>query len=616
MMNITLRNTLRNLSSHFKTLFYFELLYRAFGVLVIFPVLQYLFYQSIRISGFPYITNDMLFEYLTQPFTILSILLLSILLAFYMMIEMIMLSFIFEYGRREVTLGMKDLLFGGGKKVIQVIKRYHMHIFFPAFFFFIIVELFHVVGIAQTVNIPDELSRVLRQNLWMSYVFYGLLLVLFILFIETIFSINLLSVDGMKWRDAHQESRRMLKGKRIKMAIEFIFINVILNLILYLFYAILVLIVGWVVSVLRGEFYALSVVLTVFYSLYVIVGFVATITLIPINFALMTAWYEEGRKKEEALPSSSVLRLKMKPFKNERYFKLGLIMTITVMFILNLQAIYQVVNNPNQLELFKVTEIIAHRGQSVDAPENTLSSITLALETGVDGIEIDVRETKDGIPILMHDSSTKRTTNDLQTRLIKNLTYDELLELDAGSWFSSAYEGEKIPRLEDVLMLVQGRSRLFLELKDRSLTLEQSVIDLLLTYEMTQDTVILSFNRDQLKRIKLLNEEIETLLLVQSFYGNLRELAKVSYADHFGVSVTFFDQNPDFLKYAKEYEKKVYIWTAKDEVVMKRMVEADVDGLITDRPVLATEVVYSKNAPELLVEILKRFFKTYEQRLL
>lgn len=614
-MKTTLRDTLRNLTSHFKTLFYFELLYRALGVLVIFPVLQYLFYQSIRLSGFPYITNDMLFDYITQPFTIISLILLSLLLAFYMMIEMIMLSFIFEYGRRDVTLSMKDLILGGGKKVIQVIKRYHLHIFFPAFFFFIVVELFHVVGIAQTVNVPDELSSVLKNNLWMSYVFYSLLIVLFILFIETIFSINLLSVDGMTWRDAHQESKRMLKGKRLEMMIEFIVINVVLNLILYLFYALLVLFVGWIVATFKGEYYALSVVLTVFYSLYVIVGFVATMTLIPINFALMTAWYEEGRKKAEVIPSSSVLRLKMKPFKNERYFKLGLIFALLIMFILNLQAIYHVVNNPNQLELLKVTEIIAHRGQSVDAPENTLASIKLALENNVDGIEIDIRETKDGVPVLMHDSSTKRTTNDLQTRLIKNLTYDQLLELDAGSWFSSLYEGEKTPRLEDVLMLVQGRSRLFLELKDRSLSLEQSVVDLLETYEMVEDTVILSFNGDQLKRIKQLNEELDTLLLVQSFYGNLKDFAKLPYVDHFGLSVTFFDNNPEFLDYAKESEKKVYIWTAKDEAVMKRMVEADVDGLITDRPVLATEVVYSKNTPELLVEILKRFFKTYEQRL-
>jgi len=615
-MKATLRDTLRNLTSHFKTLLYFELLYRALGVLVIFPFAQFLFFQSIRISGYPYITNAMLFEYLTHPFTIISMLLLLMLLGLYMMIEMVMLSFIFDYGRRDVVLGFKDLILGGGKKVIQVLKRYHLHIFFPAFFFFVIVELFHIVGIAQTINVPDELVLVLKNYAWVNYLFYGLLVGVFILFIETIFSINLLAVDGMTVRDARYETKRMLKGKRIEMMIEFIIINIVLNVILYLFYALLILLVGWFVSLLKGEFYALSVVLTVFYSLYVVVGFVATITLIPINYALITAWFEEGRKKEEALPPSSVLRLKMKPFQNERYFKWGLIVVLCVMFGLNLNAVYHAIQNPSQFELLKITEIVSHRGQSVDAPENTLASIELALSHGVDAVEIDVRETKDKIPILMHDSSTKRTTNDIQTRLVKNLTLEELRLLDAGSWFSNDFMGEKIPTLEEVLITVSGRARLFLELKDRTPTLEQSVMDLIESYDMVEDTVILSFDSQQLKRIKLMQPEIKTLLLIQSFYGDLRELARATYADYYGLSITFFDNNTTFLSHAHEYDKKVYIWTVKDQAIMRRMVEADVDGLITDRPVLAREVVYSKNAPELLIEILKRFFKTYEQGLL
>jgi glycerophosphoryl diester phosphodiesterase len=133
---------------------------------------------------------------------------------------------------------------------------------------------------------------------------------------------------------------------------------------------------------------------------------------------------------------------------------------------------------------------------------------------------------------------------------------------------------------------------------------------------MVEDTVILSFDSQQLKRIKLMQPEIKTLLLIQSFYGDLRELARATYADYYGLSITFFDNNTTFLSHAHEYDKKVYIWTVKDQAIMRRMVEADVDGLITDRPVLAREVVYSKNAPELLIEILKRFFKTYEQGLL
>jgi len=147
-MKKTLKDTLHLLKYNFKTLFYFELMYRALGVLIVFPLAQFLFYTSIKLSGYVYITNALLFEYLTKPFTILSLMLLLTILSFYMMIEMIILSMIFDSGSKEETLGMKDLLIKGSKRVVVVLRRYHVRILLPAFFFFILIELFHVVGIA------------------------------------------------------------------------------------------------------------------------------------------------------------------------------------------------------------------------------------------------------------------------------------------------------------------------------------------------------------------------------------------------------------------------------------------------------------------------------------
>ena len=94
-------------------------------------------------------------------------------------------------------------------------------------------------------------------------------------------------------------------------------------------------------------------------------------------------------------------------------------------------------------------ESVAHRGASLSAPENTLASTVKAIEFGVDRIEMDIRQSKDGVLILMHDARLERTTNG--KGYLRDFTYEELRKLDAGSWFSKSYTGERIPTLALIL---------------------------------------------------------------------------------------------------------------------------------------------------------------------
>jgi glycerophosphoryl diester phosphodiesterase len=107
--------------------------------------------------------------------------------------------------------------------------------------------------------------------------------------------------------------------------------------------------------------------------------------------------------------------------------------------------------------------IIAHRGDEKSAPENTLPAIEAAIAKQVDFFELDIRLTSDGIPVLMHDRSTERTTN--KDLLISETLLEELRTLDAGSWFAPEFKGAKIPTLEDALDLAQGKICLFADIK-------------------------------------------------------------------------------------------------------------------------------------------------------
>lgn len=109
-------------------------------------------------------------------------------------------------------------------------------------------------------------------------------------------------------------------------------------------------------------------------------------------------------------------------------------------------------------------QIVAHRGNSGPLPENTLIAINSAIEFGVDMVEVDVRLTKDGVPILMHYDRVDRTTDG--TGLVRDLTWNELKTLDAGSWRGSQYAGEPVRSLQEVLELTAGRVALNLDIKE------------------------------------------------------------------------------------------------------------------------------------------------------
>lgn len=109
--------------------------------------------------------------------------------------------------------------------------------------------------------------------------------------------------------------------------------------------------------------------------------------------------------------------------------------------------------------------LFGHRGAYTARPENTIPAFVYAMEAGGDGIEIDVRVTKDGAIVAMHDSRTGRTTDDAANRYVSELTLAELKELDAGSWLDPSYAGTRIPTLEEIVAAVPEHTLLLLDLK-------------------------------------------------------------------------------------------------------------------------------------------------------
>ena len=609
-MKKTFNLCINNLTYNLKTLLLFELSYRILGLLLIYPLTRYLFNMSIRLSGQNYINNRLLLDYLSLPSTIIIFALLLIIFTLYIAVELIFLAIIFDFGYHEQDLSLRVLTHYGLRRIPIILKKYHVALIIPSLFFWFLVEFVHIVGIASTIEIPAFVTGQIRLLPILTYVFIGFIVLIAIGYLESALTMHAYVLDGLTIKHTFHKNRALLRKNRLKYIIEFIALNALLNGILYVLYSLVILLIAFLIFITRGQALILGVLLTFLYTIYTFFVFLSTLILIPINFALLSAWHyqhkEDSGQKKQLLKFSKIIR---KPFESI-LIKRTLAMVLLTVFILNISLVFGTVRTPStQIEFLNYAQIVAHRGASKQAPENTLSAIELALEQGADAVEFDVRLSKDLIPILMHDVTLGRTTNDTQNRRVDQLTYEELRALDAGSWFSSQFENEPIPTLEEALITIRNRGTAFIELKVNSLALEYSVVQLIDTLGMSDQVVVLSFYRDQLSRIKRSNENIQTLLLLTSFIGTPDVLVTYEDIDYYGFERSFIVNRPELITKLHDHNKKVYVWTLSNTTQIEQATNFDFDGLITSLPIEAREMEYSKNRQVDFIEILTRLFR-------
>lgn len=236
----------------------------------------------------------------------------------------------------------------------------------------------------------------------------------------------------------------------------------------------------------------------------------------------------------------------------------------------------------------------AHRGSSKVCPENTMAAFKKALEQGATGIETDVQLTKDGQMVLIHDETLERTTSG--SGWVKDYTLQELRSLDAGGKFDPAFQGEAIPTLDELLELVQDHGIIVnIELKNGVILyegLEQKVIERVRAFQMEDRVVISSFNHYSLFLCKQLAPEIRTGILYMEglfepwkYADTLR--ADALHAYHYAVL-------PEFVQGAKASGKVYHPFTVNDVQEMQRLLDAGVDGIITDYPDRLAELLAAK----------------------
>ncbi len=252
--------------------------------------------------------------------------------------------------------------------------------------------------------------------------------------------------------------------------------------------------------------------------------------------------------------------------------------------------------------------IIAHRGWSANYPENTMLAFTQAASLGCSLFEFDIAFTKDKRIVIFHDSKLERTTNGNGT--LANCTYNELRHLDAGSWFSPEFTGEKIPLLDEILLLGKKETQLtyiieikleYWEAEDNKDTIEKKLLELLEKYGMEERVVISSFQWGFLKRIQICNPKIKTALLYRKDISKIDPRFQIPPLYETTIDALNFEKlqaeytpysfhpyckelNTELIKKCHAKDVQVFTFTINTMEDRNKYTNMGINGFFTDKP--------------------------------
>lgn len=598
---------MRRLTAHWKPLILFEILWKLVTLLVIAPACAGLIQLAIQLAKLKYLTTSNLLQFLRSPWTILLLAVLLLLAALYTLFEIAAVCTCFRQSRfqkvrttlgRMVRSGLQSVLhfFRGGGPFLVL----HLLVLIP------LMQFSATSGIFTAMGIPDFLAYYMTKKEFLLPIYVAAIILCCLLSVRWVFSSVLFTQNQCSYRSARATSVHLVRGRFWQTFFSVLVWNCCYFAALLVFLCMITVVVLMVIRATGSNDLIMSQAMRILKLLIQIVLWSFSFFATPICMAHLTALLEKRcvQMPEVVLPEPVPLSRSAKPFRRSTAVLTACCFTVAALG-LNLSYVYSVFTGKAnfRLALFQNPTVMAHRGLSADAPENTLYAFSDAISVGADFIELDVQQTRDGVLVVMHDSNLKRTTG--VNKDIWDVDYADIQNLDAGSWFDPAYANARIPTLEETLQFVDKRAKLNIEIKPTkhgSDTLEQDVAELITQYQYTDACYVTSFSYGSLKKVKEVNPEIRTGYLMSVAYGQFYSL---KYADAFSLNKVFVTSQ--VVNAAHQQGKQIFAWTVNSMSEVRSLCNLHVDSIITDDPVMVQNVISRDSTGETLRSVLDYF---------
>lgn len=463
-------------------------------------------------------------------------------------------------------------------------------------------------GVRTPLTVPEFIRDYIQSSTMLFFLARVIYFAVILVAIRYIFSFNF-HILGNTYEESCKNSATILRNKEITVIVSIIFQIVIM----YIFAAGIGGVVSSVAMKVASWWSKTSGTISLSYSQISIMKSVETIfksVCCPVaNLALITVLWNELSKKKEIRNDIGVSLDNAIDPKTILADRAGFVLCALVIGISNIFIFRTDVEDLTEFGTRPM--VVAHRGDSVRAPENTLDAFKIAVTEKIDQIELDVQQTKDGVIIVSHDDNIKRVSG--KDLYIHDLTYEETQELDVGSWFSPLFSDVRFSTLDEVLEFMQDYPNIELQIEIKPTgyenNIEEAIIDIIKENGAQNRCMIGCFKLPTLERIKQIDPSIQTLYMM-AITGV--EVQDIPYADAFSIE----QANIDSLIVAKIHSvgKKCYAWTTNTEDTVQDLIDCGVDGIVTDDPVMMNNALDRANYATGFVRGLRQFDKLLTRR--
>ena len=586
-----------------RTLVGFEFVFKLLTALIAVPLFSGAFKLIMKVTGYRYLTLENVAAFLLHPVTLLLLIVLIILMTAYNMFDIATVIIILDQSYHKKKVRIREAVGMSVRRCRELLHLSSLPLAFLTLFLIPFLNLGMASGLITTIQIPEFITDYILKDKVLLPLCVTAVLLLAVLLVRWLYSLHFFILEGESFQQARKHSGLLGAGKHIRdLAVLFV-LQAAINIAYVLFILVGILLIVAVNAVL-GRFLLIKSILASLIWLFIAVSAAIFMALsIPFSYAgISVLYYARRQERGEEIHSFKLEALKPagKKHRGLRFLLGGVAAVALVLAVRFTYGLYRGEYNLN-IEYVRTTEVTAHRGASVDYPENTMSAFAGAKELGADWIELDVQQTKDGEIIVIHDTNFKRTTG--LDRNTWELTYAEVSQLDAGSFFAPEFQGERIPLLSEVIAFAgENNIKLNIELKPtgHETDFEKSVVDIIREYDFAEECVVTSQVYQVLKNVKSYDPQIRTVYVMSLAYGDITTLEA---ADHFSVEAA--NVSKELVGRVHREGKELYAWTVNTRESISRMVEMNVDNIITDNISLAKETIYAAKTSDLISEYIK-----------
>lgn len=582
-----LGRSIRDFRASYKKLLLFEYLYMLITSFVIIPVITFIFNRVLTVVGSGRLLNGEVYQIGSTYEGVLGLIMIGLVASFALFIELCVLVIMVQQRLIGKSVAISDAvlttlrqtprLFGFG--IVQLL------------FFLLVLIPFIESPLSESFyalfNVPIFLqSRVLNASAAMTVVYVLLLIFLLYTVLRWIFVLHFIMLEGKTITEAISSSLILTRGRRLQLFFMLFAVNALVIGAGFGTLSLLSALPSWLdINVLLAFTNHYSLTLST------ILTYMFALLIMPVNIIFLTRlFYYFGHNKGVKMTD----RLNIRPswlgrlenraadyMKNQK--RTRLLYGAAAAIYLSLALFVGFKSNESLVYAKWSVLISAHRGDSEAVPENSLLSVTSAIEKGIQSVELDVQLTKDGVAVLHHDYSLRRMAGIPES--VSDLTYDELSRLSIGQ--DADLADIRIPMLSEALAEAKGRIKLLIDLKPYGPgeELVREVVTLVQQFEMEQDVYIQSFDGDTLKLIRTMEPDIRIGQILYFALGDLSELD----VDFYTIEKVMLTKA--FVERAHADGREVWVWTVNSERNLKEVLKFQIDGIVTDYPVLAQSLV-------------------------